>query len=974
MKQSGTSSNSNSDPAVVSDFLQRSIKNPVRTQNFFYRFQQVKTQFLQEVKQMNQPVFKRVAAFISHCAAEIDSLPELLPTAQIISGLNFGDNELWISALVEHLKAQCTHCVVRLSERHYTSAGVMLRAIVQQLSDIQSNHDSDSQSSQTLETIGHTGKTVGRYVLRTRRSTGAGTNSSSFDLLPAGDTAQKMGAVLLMETLVSWYERYAALDPDPSGRKRCLPLIIVADDAEDLKGKPLSDLVKLCCHYRGCVPIVLVLSLSTAVGSSNVRAISERLHIGSFHLQNPTSAQYSLFQRLLNSSSSSYIGFECSSNVLHYLQEYFLVTSMSISELIQRFQFILWSFYAQKRTSDLFISPSECLLGHGDGDSVEASLDYCTRLADGMKPKHLKKFGELESVKAALRGAEGEDDAHLTQGKVSKWIHRLRMRVRLERWAAAAYVRMRDAANRISCATDQALEQMDVDAVVRSYPTDKDLQNIHLLSLNAPRKKTTSKSTSTLGSSDAGGVRASRSHRQLIKTVSGLTKEQVAVYVRCCQRALVHSDGATETREGGVWATERQELDRITTLLQSAVDEQETESNAKKSRLTSRVRSNWSALKKRHHLLKRSRNSDAQMIKAPAALIRAMTAFLNGFVIRHLSPLSAFPGYEAVYYKDEKKLKECFGENFHDNLQEPLTSPQKYGMASMQSKASGAGLVSRLQPAQTRAPPKKRRRKRRRKAQPLATTVSLADEVRRVNALQCPDVCTLFSEYHYCNQSLDLRRWLEDFAAKRAIEYVAPVSDDSPTVMANLSALLSAIRASPLLEGVVSDSDSDEESDSEDEKEEEIDGDEWVPVCMRAVLPQFLVEVEPVKNGLRRVIGIKDMHDLTKRLKGNALRVALSLEHIRFPDEYRPDAEADARHDPQSRSQPGADEDDGEIRAGHPTALQSCAARFVRAVADLKQMGFLRSEKKTKQVPHTVQRTIFEFSSIGWKAVAGQKK
>ena len=29
-------------------------------------------------------------------------------------------------------------------------------------------------------------------------------------------------------------------------------------------------------------------------------------------------------------------------------------------------------------------------------------------------------------------------------------------------------------------------------------------------------------------------------------------------------------------------------------------------------------------------------------------------------------------------------------------------------------------------------------------------------------------------------------------------------------------------------------------------------------------------------------------------------------------------------------------------------------------------MGFLRSEKKAKQVAHKVQRTIFEFSSIGW--------
>ena len=51
-------------------------------------------------------------------------------------------------------------------------------------------------------------------------------------------------------------------------------------------------------------------------------------------------------------------------------------------------------------------------------------------------------------------------------------------------------------------------------------------------------------------------------HVKLLKTVSGLTKEQVAVYVQCCQRALVHSDGATETREGGVWAKERRELDR----------------------------------------------------------------------------------------------------------------------------------------------------------------------------------------------------------------------------------------------------------------------------------------------------------------------------------------------------------------------------------------------------------------------------
>ena len=84
-------------------------------------------------------------------------------------------------------------------------------------------------------------------------------------------------------------------------------------------------------------------------------------------------------------------------------------------------------------------------------------------------------------------------------------------------------------------------------------------------------------------------------------------------------------------------------------------------------------------------------------------------------------------------------------------------------------------------------------------------------------------------------------------------------------------------------------------------------------------------------------MSIKDMHELSKRLKGTALRVTLSLEYIRFPDEYQPEAEADAHHDPQSRPQHGADED--EIRAGHPTALQSCAARFVRAVADLKQVG-----------------------------------
>ena len=53
----------------------------------------------------------------------------------------------------------------------------------------------------------------------------------------------------------------------------------------------------------------------------------------------------------------------------------------------------------------------------------------------------------------------------------------------------------------------------------------------------------------------------------------------------------------------------------------------------------------------------------------------------------------------------------------------------------------------------------------------------------------------------------------------------------------------------PNAQGGVSDSDSDDESDSDDQKEDEIDANEWVSVCMRAVLPRFLVEVEPVKNG-----------------------------------------------------------------------------------------------------------------------------
>ena len=86
-------------------------------------------------------------------------------------------------------------------------------------------------------------------------------------------------------------------------------------------------------------------------------------------------------------------------------------------------------------------------------------------------------------------------------------------------------------------------------------------------------------------------------------------------------------------------------------------------------------------------------------------------------------------------------------------------------------------------------------------------------------------------------------------------------------------------------------------------------------------------------------MGIKGMHELTKRRKDIALRVTLSLEHIRFPDEYKSEPEADAhRHNSQSRSQPSADESESEIRTGHPAALQSCAARFVRAVADLKQV------------------------------------
>ena len=35
------------------------------------------------------------------------------------------------------------------------------------------------------------------------------------------------------------------------------------------------------------------------------------------------------------------------------------------------------------------------------------------------------------------------------------------------------------------------------------------------------------------------------------------------------------------------------------------------------------------------------------------------------------------------------------------------------------------------------------------------------------------------------------------------------------------------------------------------------------------------------------------------------------------------------------------------------------------------QMGFLRSEKATKQVPQKVQRTVFDFSSIGWCVLCG---